>query len=108
MKISEALGKIETARKLRDEVDAGLPTQTEKHAGGYDLRWCYIEGDGSSRAWRAHLTASAPGIGNATLGNATVALIDRYREARQALDAWERNEGPWPLARTATPERKDP
>lgn len=37
--------------------------------------------------------------GDVRLSEATPAAIDRYREIRLALEAWQRNEADWPMAR---------
>lgn len=111
MKANEAKALM-VARARAEMATMGiLPTQAET-IDGHPLRWlaqwtepsdgkdCHLRGK-----YVARMEIGAVTLRTGDVLRASPAFWARMMEVRAALDAWERNEGDWPLARK--PETKE-
>ncbi len=109
---AEVTRLLENTRAADAALEAACPVQVEVVAGK-DVRWCKVVPGGWNHQERAAGLPPRTTIGYdlavrdadgsrayaSSVHDLPLPMLARIIELRTALDAWQRNEGPWPLAR---------
>jgi hypothetical protein len=99
MRHAEMLRRFQANEADYRAITKGSPEQEEKLGEGVDLLWSFHATIGHGKDEVGYRLVLKFGCER----ELTAARARRYAEVRDALDAWERNEGDWPLAKGVIP-----
>lgn len=95
MKREEYDKAVAALAKASQAVDSGCPPQTEWLNPRVSAVW---RAEFDATPFEARIRVMGHPYDQSLVDNLSTEALLRVVEIRQALDAWNRNEGPWPMA----------